>query len=145
TLHAPPVSCEPLTRLVCERTEGNPFFFIQFLDALHQEGLLRHDAQYRAWQWDLDQIKAKDFADNVVDLMVGKLRQLPVPAQEALQLAACLGNTFDLRHLALVSAHSGDSAEVPARQRLSEAEVEQGLAAAVRESLIICTGGSGKF
>ena len=106
TLHAPPAVCEPLSRLVYERTEGNPFFFIQFLDALHKEGLLRHDAQHRAWQWDLDQIKAKDFADNVVDLMVGKLRQLPVPAQEALQLAACLGNTFELRHLALVSGHS---------------------------------------
>ncbi|MEA3091869.1 MAG: hypothetical protein QOJ04_3211, partial [Caballeronia sp.] len=140
-LHAPPASCESLTRLVCERTEGNPFFFIQFLDALNKEGLLRHDVQHRAWQWDLDHIKAKDFADNVVDLMVGKLRQLPVPAQEALQLAACLGNTFDLRHLALVSAHS----EVPARQCLSEAEVEQELAAAVRESLIVRTDGSGKF
>jgi PAS domain S-box-containing protein len=140
-LHAPPASCESLTQLVCERTEGNPFFFIQFLDALHKEGLLRHDAQHRAWQWDLDQIKEKDFADNVVDLMVGKLRQLPVPAQHALQLAACLGNTFDLRHLALVSAHS----EAPARQRLSEAEVEQGLAAAVRESLIVHTDGRGKF
>ncbi|MDB5763298.1 MAG: hypothetical protein JWQ21_2293, partial [Herminiimonas sp.] len=130
TLHAPPVSCEPLTRMVCERTEGNPFFFTQFLDALHTEGLLQHDAQHRAWQWDLDQIKAKDFADNVVDLMVGKLRQLPAHAQEALQLAACLGNKFDLRHLALVSG---------------QAEVEQHLAAAMRERLIVRTDGSGKF
>ena len=141
TLHAPPASCEPLTHLICERTEGNPFFFIQFLDALHKEGLLRHDAQHLAWQWDLDQIKAKDFADNVVDLMVGKLRQLPVLAQEALQLAACLGNTFDLRYLALVSGPP----EVPARQRLSETEVEQGLTKAVRENLIVRTDGTGKF
>ncbi|MFL9922179.1 serine/threonine-protein kinase PknK [Paraburkholderia fungorum] len=132
TLHASSATCEPLTRLVCERTEGNPFFFIQFLDALNKEGLLRHDAQHRVWQWDLDQIKAKDFADNVVDLMVGKLRQLPTPAQKALQLAACLGNTFDLRHLALVSGHS-------------TVEAEQGLAAATRESLIARTDGTGKF
>jgi predicted ATPase len=145
TLHAPPASCEPLTRLVCERTEGNPFFFIQFLDALHKEGVLRHDAQHRAWQWDLDQIKAKDLADNVVDLMVGRLRQLAVPAQEALQLASCLGNTFALRHLALVSAQLGDQAEVPARKRLSEAGAEQALAVAMRESLIVRTDGSGKF
>ncbi|MEA3115280.1 MAG: hypothetical protein QOG58_5079, partial [Caballeronia sp.] len=86
---------------------------------------------------------------NVVDLMVGKLRQLPVPAQQALQLAACLGNTFALRHLALVSAHPGNQSKVPARQCLRdadvEAEVEQGLAAAVRESLIVRTDGSGKF
>ncbi|CAB3796427.1 trifunctional serine/threonine-protein kinase/ATP-binding protein/sensor histidine kinase [Pararobbsia alpina] len=140
-LHAPPASCEPLTRLVFERTEGNPFFFIQFLDALHRNGLLRHDAQQRAWQWDLNEIKAMDFADNVVDLMVGKLRQLPVPAQEALQLAACLGNTFKLRQLTLVSEH----AAIQVRRNSSKAEAEQGLAAAVRESLIMRSDGSGKF
>lgn len=130
TLHAPPASCEPLTQLICERTENNPFFFTQFLDSLHKEGLLRHDAKIRAWRWDLEQIKAKDFADNVVDLMLGKLRQLPIPAQEALQLAACLGNQFDLRILALVSG---------------QAEVEQHLAPAVRENLILRTHGGGKF
>ena len=130
TLHAPSVSCEPLTRLICERTEGNPFFFTQFLDALQREGLLHQDAQHRAWLWDLDQIRARDFADNVVDLMVGKLRQLPVPAQEALQLAACLGNRFDLRHLALVSG---------------QVDVEQHLAAALQENLIVRSQGRGKF
>ncbi|MFL9913518.1 trifunctional serine/threonine-protein kinase/ATP-binding protein/sensor histidine kinase [Paraburkholderia sp. RL17-337-BIB-A] len=130
TLHAPPASCEPLTHLICERTESNPFFFIQFLDALHKEGLLRRDAPVQAWRWDLEQIKAKDFADNVVDLMLGKLRQLPIPAQEALQLAACLGNKFDLRILALVSG---------------QAEVERHLAPALRENLILRTHGSGKF
>jgi PAS domain S-box-containing protein len=142
TLHAPSAAaCESLTRLVFERTEGNPFFFIQFLNALHREGLLRHDAQHRAWQWDLNQIRTKNFADNVVELVVGKLSQLPVQAQQAVRLAACLGNTFDVRHLALVSAHS----ETPGRRRLNEAEVEEGLAAAVRAGLIVRTDGSGKF
>ncbi|MEA3116766.1 MAG: hypothetical protein QOI13_36, partial [Paraburkholderia sp.] len=130
TLHAPPASCEPLTHLIGERTEGNPFFFIQFLDALHKERVLRHDAQHRAWHWDLEQIKAKDLADNVVDLMVGKLRQLPPSVQQALQLAACLGNTFDLHILALVSGQD---------------KIEQHIALAVHESLILRTHGSGKF
>jgi predicted ATPase len=49
---------------------------------------------------------------------------------KALQLAACLGNKFDLRILALV---------------IGQAEVEQHLALAVREKLIWCTYGSGKF
>lgn len=130
TLHAPPASCEALTHLICERTERNPFFFTQFLDALHKERLLRRDAQTRAWRWDLEQIKAKDFADNVVDLMLGKLRQLPMPAQKALQLAACLGNKFDLQVLALLSG---------------QADVDQYLAPAVRKGLILHTHGSGKF
>ena len=132
TLHTKAAMCEPLTRLIFERTEGNPFFFTQFLDALYQEEVLRHDRQERVWQWDLAHIKARDFADNVADLMAAKLRRLPAPAQEALQLAACLGNKFDLRALALVS-------------RLAEESVAQRLSAAAREDLIVLTSEHGKF
>ena len=32
-----------------------------------------------AWIWDLDRIRAKGYTDNVVDLMVGKLRRLSAP------------------------------------------------------------------
>ena len=31
------------------------------------------------WIWDLDRIRAKGYSDNVVDLMLGKLRRLPAP------------------------------------------------------------------
>jgi PAS domain S-box-containing protein len=130
TLHVSAEACRPLTQLVFDRTGGNPFFFTQFLASLHQDGLLQHDARKRIWKWDLARIKAKDFADNVVDLMVDKLRRLPVPAQDILQLAACLGNKFTLRSLALVSP---------------VAEVERCLAPAIDEGLIVCTEGSGKF
>ena len=132
TLHTKAAMCEPLTRLIFERTEGNPFFFTQFLNALHQEGVLRHDRQERVWQWDLAHIKARDFADNVADLMATKLRRLPAPTQEALQLAACLGNKFNLHALALVS-------------QLAEDEVVQRLSTAVREDLIVLTSEHGKF
>ena len=132
TLHAPSSACAPLTRVIFERTEGNPFFFTQFLDALYKEGVLRHDSQEHAWQWDLAQIKRRDFADNVADLMAGKLRRLPVETQEALQRAACLGNKFDLRHLALVDGHSED-------------ETGQRLAAAAQEDVILLAHDHGKF
>jgi PAS domain S-box-containing protein len=132
TLHVPSSSCEPLARMVFERTEGNPFFFIQFLDALHTEGVLQHDSNNHVWRWDLAQIKSRDFADNVADLMAGKLRRLPAPAQEALQLAACLGNKFELRHLMLITG-------------LSENDTRQRLAAAVHEDLILLANDDGKF
>ena len=40
--------------------------------------------------------------DNVVDLLLGKLRRLAPATQEALQLAACIGNRFDIDTLALI-------------------------------------------
>ena len=91
----------PLALLVHEKTVGNPFFVIQFLHALAEEGLLRfdHDASY--WRWDVDRIHAKHYTDNVVDLMVGKLTRLPVETQQALEHLACLGNIATIMMLSI--------------------------------------------
>lgn len=131
-LHIGVSACEPLARLVHERTQGNPFFFIQFLNTLHREGLLQWNVQEQGWRWNLAQIKAWDLADNVVDLMAGKLRRLPKPVQKTLELAACLGNRFELVSLALASG-------------ISPVEAERRLHLAAREDLILLTNGIGKF
>jgi hypothetical protein len=77
-------SAHPLARLVHEKTSGNPFFAIQFLTALAEEGLLRFDPEATAWIWDLARIRAKGYTSNVVDLMAGKLKRLSATTQEAL-------------------------------------------------------------
>ena len=53
----------------------------------------------------------------MADLMAGKLRRLPAETQEVLQLAACLGNKFDLRHLALVDENAEDETGSACRRR----------------------------
>src|SRR5215469_6698186 len=73
-LHCDRDSAYPLAQLVHEKTEGNPFFAIQFLTALAEEGLLAFDSETASWIWDLARIRAKGYADNVIDLMVGKLK-----------------------------------------------------------------------
>ena len=47
-------------------------------------------------------IHAKGYTDNVVDLMVGKLKRLPDTTQDALQQLACLGNIAEIATLTLV-------------------------------------------
>ncbi|WP_434033062.1 trifunctional serine/threonine-protein kinase/ATP-binding protein/sensor histidine kinase [Cupriavidus sp. a3] len=91
-LHAEPERVAPLAQLVHDKTGGNPFFVIQFLHALVDEGLLAFDHDARQWRWDPDSIHAKGYTDNVVELMAGKLTRLPVATQQALQQLACLGN-----------------------------------------------------
>ena len=92
-LRCEPERAAPLAQLVHEKTGGNPFFAIQFLSALAEEGLLTFDHDGARWSWDLDRIHAKGYTDNVVDLMVGKLTRLPADTQNALQQLACLGNS----------------------------------------------------
>src|SRR5262249_20344334 len=85
---------------------GNPFFAMQFLAALVEEGLLTFDHGAARWVWELTRIHAQGYTDNVVDLMVGKLRRLPLKTQQALQQLACLGHSAASALLAMVFAEA---------------------------------------
>ena len=102
TLSCPPSVAAPLAQLVHEKTAGNPFFAIQFISALAEEGLLRFDHDAVRWHWDLDRLHAKGYTDNVADLMVAKLSRLPAETQAVLQQLACLGNVAEVAMLSLV-------------------------------------------
>ncbi|MEG4089072.1 AAA family ATPase [Microcoleus sp. K1-B6] len=83
-----------------------------------------------SWQWDLDKIQARNFTDNVVELMAGKIKQLSQNTQETLKIAACIGNQFDLKTLASLCEKSvGQTADE--------------LYAAVAENLVVLLGNMG--
>ncbi len=115
----------PLAQLVHEKTAGNPFFVLQFVHALADEGILGFDHEARCWRWDLDRIQATGYADNVVHLMVGKLSRLPDRTQEVLKLFASLGNTAEIGTLAMVGGEPEAAIDFsfaggrPGRARLS--------------------------
>lgn len=96
-----------LSKLIWEKTGGNPFFLTQLLQALNQEHLLNFDFVSASWQWDLEKIKAIGITDhNVVELMAGRIQKLPVATQEVLKLAACIGDKFPLDVLSIVNKKS---------------------------------------
>jgi len=110
SLRCEPKNAAPLAQLIHEKTSGNPFFAIQFIATLADEGLLTFDYTATRWSWVLEQIHAKGFTDNVVDLMVGKLSRLPLETQSALQQFACLGNSAEFTMLRMV--HQGANEEL---------------------------------
>ncbi|HIK12160.1 MAG TPA: AAA family ATPase [Oscillatoriaceae cyanobacterium M33_DOE_052] len=102
TLHRQLEEVQPLAELVMRKTGGNPFFVNQFLKTLYGENLLKLERESHSWQWDIEEIEAQNITDNVVDLMVGKLKKLPSSTQQVLRLAACVGASFDLQTIAIV-------------------------------------------
>jgi predicted ATPase/signal transduction histidine kinase len=106
TLQRSLADCAELAALVVTKTAGNPFFINQFLRALHQDRLLTFDRGLRAWRWDLAAIQALGITDNVAELMVARIRKLPAPTQRMLELAACVGNPFDLGTLSIICEDS---------------------------------------
>ena len=100
------ISTPNLAQLILQKTGGNPFFVNEFLQELYSEELLKFNRKFRCWQYDIAEIAARDFTENVVELIIGKLQQLPTSSQEILSFAACLGAEFELTKLMWISGKS---------------------------------------
>src|SRR5262249_9864104 len=122
----------PLAELVHEKTGGNPFFAIQFFTALADEGLLAFDAVAVAWTWDIEHIRGKNYTDNVVEFIAGRLKRFSATTQEAVKQLACLGNIATIAKLTLV--HGG-----------TEEAMHAALREAVHAGLVCHLDGAYKF
>jgi len=118
---------EDLAGIVKEKTEGSPFFVEQFLQALYEQKLLAHNADTGRWQWQREAIMGAGIMDNVATLLTRRLQELSTPLQATLQMASCIGHSFDLDLLAYLR---GQSPEL-VRSLLEEA---------VREGLLVADG-----
>ncbi|OUC12010.1 MAG: hypothetical protein B0A82_24730 [Alkalinema sp. CACIAM 70d] len=106
TLHTTESVAQPLTELVMQKTQGNPFFATQFLKVLHQDQLITFDLDAGHWQCEIGRVRDAALTDDVVELMARQLQRLPEATQSILKLAACIGAQFDLDTLTIVSERS---------------------------------------
>ncbi len=120
TLYRDGADVGPLVELLKRKTDGNPFFLRQFLRTLCQEKLFGFDPDSRSWRWGIEEIEAMDITNNVVDLMVRKLRRLPEATQVTLRQAACIGHGFDLPTLSVVSGTNADTTSGNLQPALAE-------------------------
>ena len=104
-----PGEIQELSSLIYSKTNGNPFFTRQVLRNLVDQGLIALDTATGHWRWDMDDLRDLDVMDNVVELLVSKLKELPADIQETLKVAACIGNQFDIATLTVVTAGDDDA------------------------------------
>ncbi len=102
-LRSDPAEVHALGALVLAKTAGIPFFVNQLLVHLHEHAWIAYDHEHGRWAWDLQAVNTAAITDNVVDLLVAKILQMPVATQLLLQLASCTGNAFDLQTLSFLS------------------------------------------
>ncbi|SEG49907.1 diguanylate cyclase domain-containing protein [Marinobacterium lutimaris] len=100
---------QPLSDMLFDKAQGNPFSTNELLRQLNKEGVIFADPASGYWRWDMDAARWASVSDDVVRFMVDNLRKLEPETQKVLQLAACIGNTFDLRTLATIYEDSIDA------------------------------------
>ena len=109
TCHCRPEEAKPLAEVLVRKTGGNPFFVSQFLTVLSEKELISYSPEEKRWIWELAAIEFLAVTENVVELLIDRLHRFSSETRRLLSLAACIGNTFDLESLELISgAGSGE-------------------------------------
>ncbi len=130
TLSCSPATSQELSDLIANKTRGNPFFVRQMLQSIYDNEAISYEADngsgYR-WIWDIQRIQALKVTDNVVDLLIVKVKGLPAKTQEILQSAACIGTLFEIKLLSVIS-------------EMSEDKIRSELEAALWEDILVPNG-----
>ena len=88
TLYCKQDKTKELANLIYSKTHGNPFFISEFIKKLYVDNFINFK---KGWQWDLSKIKQASIANNVVELMTNKIKQLPQNVFNLLKIASCIG------------------------------------------------------
>src|SRR5215475_2118578 len=97
----------PLKRLIMERTEGNPFFMEEMVQALFEQGALARNGTFKL---------AKPLSDirvppTVQAILASRIDRLPATEKELLQTLAVLGRELPLGLVKRVTGKSEDELE----------------------------------
>ena len=99
--HVPEPNTRALAKLVHQKCNGNPFFVLQLMSLLYEQGLLTYDWSSFSWNWLEGDVQSQRIATNVTDVtdaVKTRLKTLSMQDQLILQVAACIGASFE-RHM----------------------------------------------
>eukprot|EP00804_Cyclotella_cryptica_P019177 CCRYP_021112-RB/>CCRYP_021112-RB protein AED:0.02 eAED:0.02 QI:21/1/1/1/1/1/4/1110/1196 len=94
-LGALPRLCRSLSHLVYRKTNGSPYFVLEFLRSLVDRDVVQFSLREKRWIWDDAKVCAENITDNVLYLLSNKLNSLSECMQTALKCASCFGIKMD--------------------------------------------------
>ena len=92
----PPSLSQPLSSLIHSKTGGVILFVTNFLKSLHEKGLVRYSLATCRWTFDYYTIRDEKIPSDIVKHLAERISRLPQSVQTRLQIASCLGSTFEL-------------------------------------------------
>ncbi len=88
-----PRICRSLSICVFDKTKGNPFFVLEFMQSLVGRGLLQYNIHTKRWVWNEAAIRSEECMGNVLHLLSSKMNNLSDDVQTVLKVMACFGSS----------------------------------------------------
>lgn len=122
---------DDLAEALHRKSGGNPFFLRQLLKLVFDEKMMYFNVEEGCWQWDIESIQKMQAVEDVVEIILRKIKKLPEETRTVLKLAACVGNAFNLKTLSIVC-------------QMTEDETLSHLLPAIMEGLVLPAGENNK-
>lgn len=95
----PKTELKYLSRLVEDKTHGNPFFVLQFLKYLYDKEFIKFKPTSLQWSVDIEGASSLSVSDNVIDFLLEKIKTIDNDLLEFLKTCALFGNRFNPKAL----------------------------------------------
>ena len=92
-----------LCKLIYSKTRGNAFFVHQLLKTLIDEKIIHYDHCLQSVQLINNHLEQYPVSNNVADLLINRLNKIGEQTQELLKIAACVGDKFNIKTLAIIT------------------------------------------
>ncbi|MDF3818946.1 AAA family ATPase [Leptospira sp. 96542] len=92
TLSVTTEEAKPVASVIYKKTKGNPFHVNEVFKSLYDKEYITFNG--RKWIWDSEKITSVNISENVIDLIIEKIKIQPPELIEALKLMSCIGNWF---------------------------------------------------
>jgi predicted ATPase len=117
-----------LSSAVYQTTMGNIFFTRQAIEELVRKNILFYDVMCFEWRWVVTKVElANNMSADVVDSVLGKIRDLPEEIQELLSLMAYIPNALDVPTLKALMCRDGASYEESQVKDLLQQSSDEGM------------------
>ena len=92
-----------LSWIVHQKTKGNPFFALEFMQSLQSRGLLQYNSHQKRWMWNENITRGEDITNNVLHLLATKMNGLSENIQMLLKVMACFGTSINEKVIGYLS------------------------------------------
>jgi len=97
----PPERVDGLARYLRTRARGNPFFILELLRTMVEEGVLRYENGH--CHFSTDDLERVDLPDNIVEVVLRRIGDLPESDLHVLSFAAIIGKQVELGLLSILT------------------------------------------
>ncbi len=119
---------QELSSAVYQSTMGNIFFTKQALEELVRKNILFYDIMCFEWRWVVTKVElSNNISADVVESVLGKIRDLPGAMQELLSLMAYIPNALDVATLKALMCRDGASYEESEVKDLLQQASDEGM------------------